>query len=109
MDHVDHTEKQGKEEQAAAPFSKMESHKSQIDPITYAEYGKDGKQDSNQSFTCDHTGGEKDTVITDGFAGTLIGKAAFLHEKADQTTDHDRNCQVNRQIQSDGKWQNRDT
>ena len=42
MDHVDHTEKQGKEEQAAAPFSKMESHKSQIDPITYAEYGKDG-------------------------------------------------------------------
>ena len=40
MDHVDHTEKQGKEEQAAAPFSKMESHKAQIDPITYAEYGK---------------------------------------------------------------------
>ena len=39
----------------------------------------------------------------------LIGKAAFLHEKADQTTDHDRNCQVNRKIQSDGKWQNRDT
>ena len=78
MDHVDHTEKQGKEEQAAAPFSKMESHKSQIDPITYAEYGKDGKQDSNQPFTCNHTGGEKDTIIAIG--GILIvafGLSAF--------------------------------